>query len=81
MKWKLPTKEDLLNTAEIIDAHRIIPKLLLLGYSWMVYDVYIWAKANPELEATKWIFAAVLGVAGIVLGAYFNSGRKWNNKE
>lgn len=78
---EMNNKQFWLDLAEVIDAWRVIPKIFMLGYAYMCWDVYIWAKGHPELEAAKWIFAAVYGVAGLVTNAYFQSGRKWNNKE
>lgn len=42
---------DLRNTslilAEAIDAWRVIPRLILIGYAWLVYQLYLWYKNIP----------------------------------
>ena len=63
--------------AELLDAYRIIPRLIMIGYGYMCWDVYQWAIAHPELETGKWLVGAIFGVAGIVSSAYMNSGKKW----
>lgn len=33
--------------AEAVDAWRVIPRLILIGYSWLVFQLYLWYKNIP----------------------------------
>lgn len=66
-----------LKYAEIIDAHRVFPKLFMAGYGVLLGHSYLVAQASQS-EFSRDIFYAVLGAAAIVTTFYFNSGRKWS---
>ena len=84
------SKQAWLDAAEVIDAHRFIPKLILVlvfvGYGMLTYDMYIWVKGI--YEATKDIPGSVAAFAGgtlsglggvftLLVNKYFEGGRRW----
>lgn len=76
------TKEILLAGAEVIDAYRIIPRILLLMYGIFLYQIAEWFKGLDAPTTAHTVFvSSATGVAGIVTSAYTNSGRKWRSKE
>lgn len=83
-------KQTWLNIAEIIDAHRFMPKMILVlafvGYGMLTYDTYFWVK--EIYEQTKGIPTSVAlfaggvvsslgGVLTLLVNKYFEGGRKW----
>jgi 4-hydroxybenzoate polyprenyltransferase len=87
-------KQFWLDIAEVMDAHRVIPKLLVLVvmamYAWFAYDSYTWVKtlveANPELPAAVQAFvggtlSALGAVLMLIINKYFDGGRDWTKKD
>ena len=84
------TKEKWLETAEIIDALRIIPRLMLLGffifYIWYIIWVTKWYFALPEPETASTIFVSstitAIGAMFTWFGGnvYMSTGRKWGKQ-
>ena len=88
---------DHLKVAEIMDAYRVIPRLLLLlvyafvlWYTWNVTESFF--KALFDSAVTEWKLAAISAFGGLTIPAvaalasgltkaYLNSGRKWNGVE
>lgn len=71
-------KEILLGYAEVIDAWRIIPRIILLFYGLMVWDVVTWYMALATPTTTQMgLVTTIVGTAALVIGLYNNSGRKW----
>lgn len=86
-----------LSIAEVLDALRVIPRLILVS----AYTFVAWYTANFTLfyyeliitpDVSDWKLAAytafggltIPAVAGLAKGmttAYLNSGRKWNEKD
>ena len=64
--------------AELIDAFRIVPRLILAMYAIFLYDICQWFMAleNPGNAQSAFI-VTVVGIAGVVVGLYQNSGRQW----
>jgi hypothetical protein len=86
---KFFTKSVWLAGAEITDAWRVIPRLLLIGYCFFVFDLtsrlltwyFTLPAAERSLEASGLgvaVFTAVTGFGTQFLNAYIKSGRKWN---
>lgn len=75
MNWK----EKLLQTAELIDAFRTVPRLILIGYSYLTWDVVQWYMAleNPTSQHGA-LVVAVVGVIAPIAGFYQSTGRKWD---
>lgn len=68
--------------AEMIDNFRIVPRLCLLGYGYILYNVVIWYMAikNHGVEDTAFV-TGVIGVSSIVIGLYQSSGRNFADYE
>lgn len=65
--------------AEAIDAWRVVPRLLVLCYGYLVWDVVQWFMnlGDPTSQHAA-LVSTVVGVAGAVIGIYTNTGRKWS---
>ena len=88
-------KQKWLNRAEVIDAWRIIPKIItsvvMFMYAWFAYDSYMWIKeiaiaSNNDLPTAVTAFVAgtlsALGVVlALVINKYFDGGRDWTKKK
>lgn len=83
-----------LDIAEVMDAHRVIPKTLvvvvMIMYAWFAYDSYMWVKelvaSNPELPATISAFvggtlSALGAVLMLIINKYFDGGRDWSKRD
>lgn len=86
-----------LKVAEIMDAYRLIPRLILCA----VYAFVLWYTANVttmffkalfDPTVTEWKLAGITAFGGLTIPAlgalatgitkaYMNSGRKWNGVE
>lgn len=72
-------KADGLRWAEIIDAYRIFPRIIVGVYGWLVYDMYQWYTALEAPTANQAAFVStIVGAAAIIVGVYVNTGRKWD---
>ena len=88
---------DHLKVAEIMDAYRLIPRLILcavyafvLWYTWRVTEQFFMALFDDGV--TEWKLAGISAFGGLTIPAlgalatgitkaYLNSGRKWNGVE
>ena len=85
-------KQEWLDLAEVLDAHRVFPKVIMVlcyvAYGVFSYDSYVWIK--DIYEATKGVPTSVATFAGATLSAlggvltmltnkYFEGGRRWTN--
>ena len=69
----------LLGWAEAFDAWRIVPRLVLMGYGWIVWTVTAWFIGLEDPSGTQMGFAStVWGAAGVVTGWYMSTGRRWD---
>ena len=91
------SKQWWLDAAEIMDAWRLIPRLILvaiyafvLWYTWGVTEMFFKALFDPGV--TEWKLAGISAFGGLTIPAlgalatgitkaYLNSGRKWNGVE
>ena len=66
--------------AEMLDAFRIAPRLVLAQYSFWLWDSYQWYihLPVPTTEQTA-LIATIVGFAGVIFGFYSKSGRNWND--
>lgn len=84
------TKQDWLDVAEVLDAHRVFPKIILAlvftGYGVLTYDSYVWVKDIymqtkdiPVVVAafTGGVVSSLGGVLALLVNRYFEGGRKW----
>jgi cellobiose-specific phosphotransferase system component IIC len=87
-------KKKWLNRAEVMDAHRVVPKLIVLVvmimYAWFAIDAYVWVKelvaTSNNLPASISAFvggtlSALGAVLMLVINKYFDGGRKWTKKD
>lgn len=67
-----------LKYAEILDAYRVVPRILLLGFGYLVWYVVQWytGLTEPSTQQTAFV-SAVVGVTAPITAFYFNTGRKW----
>lgn len=74
----LKSKKMLLDLAETFDAYRVIPRMLVASYGYLVYSTSIWfmTLADPTTQQVTFV-STVVGAAAVVIGLYTNSGRKW----
>lgn len=72
---------DALKYAEIIDAYRVIPRLLLIGFGYLVWHVVEWFTGLevPTTQQAAFV-SAVVGIAAPISAFYFQTGRKWGDK-
>jgi len=71
-------KQRWLAIAEIADAWRIVPRLLLLGYGYMLYEAGNWFMALEAPSGAQSAYVSIRwGAAAAVSGLYFNTGRRW----
>ena len=63
-----------------IDNYRVIPRLLVAGYSWLMVYVSFWFMALQEPTNTQAAFVTTLvGAGAAIFGLYTKSGNS-NNK-
>jgi len=81
-------KIDHLDIAEIIDAYRIIPRIMWFfamgAYFWFAYDSYMWIKSMENVSDTSTAFVGLTlttlgGVVTLITNKYFETGRKWKH--
>jgi hypothetical protein len=81
-------KEFWLDTAEIIDALRVVPRILLIAFVWFTFstigDLVAWYQtldaSNRSVESSGFAFlvvSALLGAASWFSQLYLSTGRKW----
>lgn len=76
----LPFKALLLDAAEVADAWRLVPRLLMAGYGWMLWSTWVWFRALEDPTVAQSAYVSTLwGAAAVVSGFYFNTGRKWTS--
>ena len=69
-----------LDAAEVVDAWRVIPRGIILGYGWLVWNNVQWFQGLEDPSTAQMAFAQVIwGAAALLTGWYFNTGRKWGD--
>jgi len=70
---KLETKNHFMDVADLFDRFRLFPIIMLAGYGWFVFEVFIWIKSLNQISIeAAGIFSAVIGTAGFVFNFYTN---------
>lgn len=66
--------------AEVLDAYRIVPRVLLLGFGYLVWSVVEWFMGleNPTTQQAAFV-SAVVGITAPITAFYFQTGRKWQS--
>ena len=68
--------------AELLDTYRAVPRLLVLLYGGMCYQVATWFMNLDAPTAAQGAFVSVIwGAAAAWFGLYCNTGRKWKDSE
>jgi len=62
---------------ELLNKYRVVPRILILGYSWLLYEVSFWFMALALPTSTQAAFVStVVGISAAVFGLYTSSGPK-----
>lgn len=71
-------KQRWLDIAEVIDALRIVPRLMLIVYTALLIYTSFWFFGLEDPNAPQASFADfVWGAAAVFTGWYASTGRKW----
>ena len=73
-------KELLLDWAEVTDAWRMVPRIAMTAYGYLMWHVTDWYLHLPFAERsvdTTAFIGTVYGIAGAVMGLYLNGGYDW----
>lgn len=85
-------KETWLSVAELFDAFRIVPRILLVGYGILLYKTVTWYMMIAPLIIDNKVLidgpttqhaaliTAVVGLGAAIFGLYSNSGRSYPQK-
>ena len=85
---RLLSKQKWLDRAEVVDAWRVVPRLLIFGFcAWFAYQTYYlitWYTNLPIAAQTTQAssfcfgcFTAMSGMGGYVFKTYAGGGRNW----
>ena len=75
---KVSVKYYLMNTAHVLDVFRVIPRIMVAGYGYLVWDSFQWFQSLPVPTIEHSILiSTIVGGAAAVFGLYVNSGAKW----
>ena len=78
----LPHKQAVMDAAELADAWRIVPRGLIAGYAYLVWEVTAWFQALPApTDPQQWFVNVVWGAAAMITKFYLDSGRDWRQGE
>jgi hypothetical protein len=71
-------KSRVLDIAETVDALRVFPRIFLIGYGLLAFEMCRWAMAQPALSLEQMgLVTAVAGLFVPLTGWYMQTGRKW----
>lgn len=71
-----------MSIAEAMDYFRLVPRLILISYSYLMYEVVQWfmlLKAPTTEQAS--LIVTLLGVAGAIIGLYQSGGKTWTKED
>ena len=75
------SKQQILDFSEVIDAFRLVPRILLIAVGFLVWHVVEWFMALKEPSTQQaTLVATITGIIPAVIGLYQNSGRFWGTK-
>lgn len=66
--------------AELLDAYRIVPRILMFGYAVLLWQSSWWymGLTDPTTQQTSFI-GLLWGACGLITKWYFDTGRKWTS--
>jgi len=68
--------------AKTLNELRVIPRLIMLGYAFLVFYVVDWSLLQAKITTQHAsIIASVIGIASFLVPAYFNSGNSKSNND
>lgn len=70
-------KQNFLDVAEIVDAYRVFPRLYLIVFLYILWDVHSFLKTTIPPESAHLYGNMVWGAVGAMTGFYVATGRKW----
>lgn len=71
-------KKGQMRLAEVIDAWRIVPRVMVIAYGFICWQTFQWFTGLPDPTVAQTTFATgIWGAAAAWFGFYVNSGRKW----
>lgn len=67
-----------LAAAEAIDALRVVPRAIVSGYGFIVWESlqWFWYLPDPNTQQAA-VLSAVIGAAGAATKFYVETGREW----
>ena len=70
-----------MHIARVLDAYRTVPRLLVLLYGLMCYQVSIWFMGLEDPTVAQGAFVSVIwGAAAAWFGLYCKTGWKWSEE-
>ncbi len=65
-----------------IDAYRVIPRILVLGYGYLFWKVVFWFCSRPDVSTNQAaVIATIASVAATLFVFYVRTGRDWNSSK
>jgi len=72
-------KQSLLTVAELADAFRVLPRIILVGYGLVVIELVHWAMNLPSITVEQaGLVSIVTAMFAPLSNWYMQTGRKWN---
>ncbi len=66
--------------ADAFDSWRVVPRILVALYCYLLYTTAIWFMALPDPSGTQAAFVStIVGAGAAIFGLYTNSGRGTTN--
>jgi hypothetical protein len=67
-----------LDAAEVADAWRVVPRMVLSGYGYLCWELACWYMSLKDPSAQQMAFVTIIvGLAVPLTNFYMNSGRVW----
>ncbi len=71
-----------MSIAEGMDYFRLVPRLILICYSYLMYEVVQWFMTlNAPTTEQASLIVTLLGVAGAIIGLYQKGGKAWSKED
>lgn len=73
--------ETAMTMARLLDAYRTVPRILVILYGFMCYEVAMWFMGLEDPTSAQGAFVSVIwGAAAAWFGLYCNTGTKWGEE-